>query len=77
MNCPKCQSQQTIVYNSRPKDSTTWRRRKCLDCKHRWTTIEVTEDVFDFIDQIDKAIGTLKALGNKAKKYRVDPTRRK
>lgn len=40
MTCPKCDSCNTRVINSREGDSHIYRRRKCLDCGHRFTTYE-------------------------------------
>jgi transcriptional regulator NrdR family protein len=40
MKCDKCQNE-TLVYDSRPKDNTIRRRRKCAKCEHRFTTVEM------------------------------------
>jgi transcriptional repressor NrdR len=42
MFCPKCQFSETKVYDTRVTQSgrVTRRRRECLKCKHRFTTIE-------------------------------------
>ena len=40
MKCEKCQAE-TQVYDSRPKDNTIKRRRRCVKCKHRFTTVEM------------------------------------
>lgn len=42
MICIKCSHQDTIVVNSRPhkKAASTWRRRKCPQCKASFTTYE-------------------------------------
>jgi len=38
----ECQHTRTRVVDSRGKsDNCTRRRRECLDCLHRWTTIEM------------------------------------
>ena len=43
MKCPKCNSENVIVYNSRTyADNHVWRRRKCLDCEYRFSTKELT-----------------------------------
>lgn len=43
MNCPYCQSQQTVVYDTRLFDegAKIRRRRKCLACSRRFSTIEL------------------------------------
>ncbi len=40
--CPKCQGK-SKVYNSRPKNDTIRRNRKCLECGHKYTTLELLE----------------------------------
>lgn len=41
--CPRCDSYRSVVVNSRPNIRTDGvrRRRRCLDCRHRFTTEEV------------------------------------
>lgn len=41
MNCPKCQSLQVAVVDSRPYKDTIRRRRLCSDCGFRFSTLEV------------------------------------
>jgi len=40
MNCPKCNHHNSLVIETRKKDTYVRRRRKCPKCKHRWTTFE-------------------------------------
>ena len=40
MHCPKCQSYQTTVLDTRHTQKGTRRRRKCLECGERFTTYE-------------------------------------
>lgn len=43
MNCPKCTSLQSGVCDSRIReDNSIRRRRKCLKCHYRWTTLEIS-----------------------------------
>ena len=44
MKCPNCGSREITVKDSRPLDTTIRRRRQCLTCHHRWTTIEAAID---------------------------------
>jgi len=45
MDCPACNHPDHIVTDSREKnDGTIRRRRKCLGCNHRWTTLERGRD---------------------------------
>lgn len=43
--CPSCGSTGIKVINSRPHPFGRERRRKCLGCGHRWSTIEVPMDL--------------------------------
>lgn len=52
LKCRKCGSENVCVWDSRRKDGTRIRRRKCNDCNKRWTTIEV-----DYWDWMQKAGG--------------------
>ena len=40
VNCPKCKSK-SKVYDSRSRNSTVRRYRKCLSCDHKYQTEEV------------------------------------
>lgn len=42
MMCEKCSSWQSKVIDSRPYRQVIRRRRLCLDCNNRWTTMEIT-----------------------------------
>ena len=42
MNCPKCGSYNTTVYDTRLEEKSRRRRRRCNDCEHRFTTYEIT-----------------------------------
>ena len=41
MNCPKCGSYNTVVYDSRLEETSRRRRRKCIECEYRFTTYEI------------------------------------
>lgn len=42
MNCPKCGSPtHVLVSRNRPVKQSTNRRRECLQCGYRFTTIEI------------------------------------
>lgn len=49
--CPKCKSNNIEMRDTRPSNGSIRRRRMCLDCKTRWTTYEVTEEDFKFLQQ--------------------------
>lgn len=42
MECPKCSSCRGRVIRSIAKRRETLRRRKCLSCGERWSTVEVS-----------------------------------
>lgn len=41
VTCPNCKSNQTDVVDSRPFPDHVNRRRRCLGCGHRFSTIEI------------------------------------
>lgn len=41
MNCPNCNSDKSAVKNSRADDHMIRRRRVCVVCGRRWTTLEI------------------------------------
>lgn len=58
MNCPQCNGLQNKVYDSRHKENNLiWRRRECLDCGCRWTTIEVSLKYSEYIEGLETCIG--------------------
>jgi len=46
MLCVECKSD-TKVAESRPRNNTTWRRRKCLSCDTQFRTIEILEPIVE------------------------------
>jgi transcriptional regulator NrdR family protein len=50
MKCPFCHSEETMVTDSRPTESSVRRRRECQACRRRFTTHEmVMEDGARFV----------------------------
>lgn len=45
MTCPVCGGQ-LIVIDSRPTEDSIHRRRKCVECGYRFSTIEVDADLY-------------------------------
>lgn len=41
MLCPKCNSDNLTCIDSRPSGGVTRRRRMCLECRYRFSTIEI------------------------------------
>ncbi|MCY4419909.1 MAG: hypothetical protein OXC42_01425 [Gammaproteobacteria bacterium] len=45
MRCPKCASKELQVKNTRHLNPRyVWRQRACLDCMHKFSTWETTQD---------------------------------
>lgn len=44
MKCPMCGSDNITTVDSRSDHDSIVRRKKCLDCNHRWSTIEIDKD---------------------------------
>lgn len=44
MICPACKANQLTVVDSRPTSHEVRRRRECLACHHRFTTVEISLD---------------------------------
>ena len=53
MNCPKCYGE-THVVDSRPNEDSVRRRRECVECKHRFSTVEIDADYYEALKPIDK-----------------------
>lgn len=49
MRCPKCKSYGVAVVDSRRDDHMVTRRRKCLDCDHRFNSVEITQMEYDVL----------------------------
>ena len=60
MKCPSCGSYNVIVKDSRTCPESVYRRRMCVDCEHRFSTIE--------IEKVEHEM--LVNLANKAKRLR-------
>jgi transcriptional repressor NrdR len=46
MTCPKCNGK-TKVVDSRTDEDSTERRRECVECGCRFSTVEVDRDYFE------------------------------
>lgn len=67
MKCPACKEGDTGVCDSRnrPSKNKIWRRRYCMNCHHRFTTIEMSEDALVQLltDGVDNKLELIEALG--------------
>ena len=59
MKCPKCNGDNVTVRDSRRERGKVSRRRRCLDCDHRFPTIEITEEEFDDLKEKEKILKTI------------------
>ena len=68
MICPECNSNESLVINSRrkEKDGTKIdqirRRRKCGSCEFTFTTLEITAEEFKRLKKIEVSMSTLKSM---------------
>lgn len=53
MTCPNC-GDKTIVINSRPHEDNTYRRRECVSCCQRFSTVEIDADYYSTLKPINK-----------------------
>lgn len=61
--CPVCGSAEVGTTDSRPRSGGSIRRRReCGACKHRWTTIEISEAVFKSLISADTLAGHRREL---------------
>lgn len=47
MNCPKCNHDIVSCIDSRPRNDTIYRRRKCLKCGYRFSSVEISLENLD------------------------------
>lgn len=52
MKCPMCGSDTTATLDSRSDNDSVVRRKKCLECNYRWTTIEIDREQWCSVLQI-------------------------
>lgn len=54
MTCPKC-NENTRVIDSKSDEDSTERRRECLVCGYRFSTVEIDRDLYErLVRQNDK-----------------------
>lgn len=59
--CNKCHSE-TVVIDSRDEDGYVRRRRKCVSCGHRYSTVEFLKEDFD---KVMKSVRTIREIVDK------------
>lgn len=65
MGCPMCASRDTKVLDSRAHGNgiihAIRRRRECGNCRHRFSTIEITREVFEQMQDLEDNINRVRA----------------
>lgn len=68
LQCPKCNGESRVI-DSRDGETARRRRRRCLRCRHRYSTYEIHAAEYDKLqafkinlDQINAAITTLQTI---------------
>lgn len=56
MNCPVCNQDSKVLDSNR-----TRRRRECLHCRYRWTTVEVTTQRYKLLVKLEEIVTQLQA----------------
>ena len=46
MTCPKCGAGDLVIVETRPRHGIVRRRRRCIWCDHRFTTVEMPLDTY-------------------------------
>lgn len=67
MDCPKCGSGNGYVMDSRRAGGTVKRRRRCLDCGHRYSTMEVDAEK---LRELERTVAVLRLLQEKIEELR-------
>lgn len=60
MNCPNCTSHISRVVASRLIEGLVRRRRECVGCESRWSTVEVDRETWDELSQHEYIVATAK-----------------
>lgn len=61
MVCPKCNGGSTVCKNSRYKEGTVYRRRMCQDCGWKFSTVEVSMEMFSSMNAVLQKLRKVKA----------------
>jgi transcriptional regulator NrdR family protein len=56
MNCPKCGSNQVYVVDSRPEKTFFKRRRECMFCGERFSTVEIKAEDYKRLVNIEETL---------------------
>lgn len=66
MRCPKCDSENTSILDSRIRnDGNTRRRRRCRNCQYRFSSIEIDIDEYYDLKELAESIKKVLVLANR------------
>ena len=77
MYCPKCGGNARVVDSIPYKDTEIYRRRKCLECKHVFKSVEIIEDDISANKREEFNRRYAEATYNKSPLYKAELERRK
>jgi transcriptional regulator NrdR family protein len=62
MDCPICHSTETKVIRTDAQAESVRRRRECLRCGHRYSTVECAEDIGAQFTELKRRLAALREL---------------
>ena len=62
MTCNRCQSDASMVIETRTEAQYIRRRRECKACGHRWTTVEIEKGRYTDLKWVESKYGELRLL---------------
>lgn len=71
MNCPKCGNSLASCIDARQKNDTIYRRRKCVECGYRYSTIEITIDENKRLIEVEKSLKELLSHAQEIKERNI------
>ena len=60
--CPKCQSDSKVIDMRTLESGSNRRRRECVQCEWRWSSIEITDEEYNRVMKLSAAFNVLKEL---------------
>ncbi len=62
MRCPACTTGEGAVLETRVTKLGIRRRRRCITCKHRWSTVEMDAGVVEQLARLSRSAAALREL---------------
>lgn len=66
MKCPKCGGR-LKTFDSRPRDGSVYRRKRCLACGYTFSTIEISMEQKSRYELIETTLNAMIKIGQKAR----------